>query len=44
MRYRRSGNFRVKKLPYNKFSCKKFFVGSTPYHVSVNSAHKFSYD
>ena len=36
--YRRSGNFRVKKLSYDKFSCKKIFVGTTPYHISVNSA------
>ena len=28
--YRRSGNFRVKKLSYDKFSCKKIFVGTTP--------------
>ena len=37
--YRRSGNFRAKKLTYNKFSCKKIFIGTTPYRVSVNSAH-----
>ena len=37
--YRRSGNFRVKKLSYDKFSCKNFFVGTTFYHVNVNSAH-----
>ena len=36
--YRRSGNFRVRKLLYDKFSCKKFFVGTTPYRISVNSA------
>ena len=36
--YRRSGNFRVKKLSYDKFSCKKIFVGTTPYRISVNSA------
>ena len=33
--YRRSGNFRVKKLSYDKL---KFFVGMTPYLISVNSA------
>ena len=37
--YRRSGNFRIKKLSYDKFSCKEIFVGTTPYRVSVNSAH-----
>ena len=37
--YRRSGNFRVKKLSYDKFSCKKMFVGTTPYRISINSAH-----
>ena len=36
--YRRSGNFRVKKLSYDKFSCKIIFVGTTPYRISVNSA------
>ena len=36
--YRRSGNFRVKKLSYNKFSCKKFFAGTTPYRININSA------
>ena len=36
--YRRSGNFRVKKLSYDKFSCKKIFVGTTPYRISDNSA------
>ena len=36
--YRRSGNFRIKKLSYNKYSCKKFFVGTTPYRISVSSA------
>ena len=36
--YCRSGNFRVKKLSYDKFSCKKNFVGTTPYRISVNSA------
>ena len=35
----RSGNFRVKKLSYDKFSCKKIFVGTTPYCISVNSVH-----
>ena len=29
--YRRSRNFHVKKLSYDKFSCKNFFVGTTPY-------------
>ena len=38
MDYRRSGNFRVKKLSYDKFSFKNFFVGTTPYRISVNSA------
>ena len=38
MGYRRSGNFRVKKLSYDKFSCKFFFVGTTPFCISVNSA------
>ena len=28
--YRRSGNFRVKKLSYDKFSCKKFFCRNDP--------------
>ena len=37
-KYCRSGNFRVKKLLYDKFSCKKIFVGTTPYHISINSA------
>ena len=37
-KYRRSGNFRVKKLLYDKFSCKKIFVGMTPYCISINSA------
>ena len=32
------GNFRKKKLSYDKFSCKKFFVGTTSYRISVNSA------
>ena len=36
--YHRFGNFCVKKLSYEKFSCKKFFVGTTPYCTSVNSA------
>ena len=36
--YRRSGNFRVKKLSYDKFSCKNIFVGTTPYRIIVNSA------
>ena len=31
--HRRSGNFRVKKLSYDKFSCKHFFVGTTPYRI-----------
>ena len=35
-RYQRSG----KKLSYEKFSCKKIFIGTTPYCVSVNSAQK----
>ena len=35
--YRRSGNFRVKKLSYDKFSCKKIFVGTTPYRISISS-------
>ena len=35
--YRRSGKFRVKKLSYDKFSCKKIFVGTTPYRIIVNS-------
>ena len=37
--YRRSGNFRVQKLSYDKFSCKNIFVGTTPYRISVNSAY-----
>ena len=37
--YSRSGNFRVKKLSYDKFSCKEIFVGTTPYRISVNSAY-----
>ena len=37
IKYHRSGIFRVKKLLYDKFSCKKIFVGTTPYHISVNS-------
>ena len=36
-RYLRSGNFRVKKLSYDKFSCEEIFVGMTPCHVT--SAH-----
>ena len=36
--YRRSGKFHVKKLSYDKFSCKKIFIGTTPYRISVNSA------
>ena len=36
--YRRSGNFRVKKLLYDKFACKKIFVGTTSYRISINSA------
>ena len=32
------GNLHVKKLSYDKFSCKKIFVGTTPYRISVNSA------
>ena len=36
--YRRSGNFRVKKLSYDKFLCKKIFVGMTPFRISINSA------
>ena len=39
--YRRYGNFCVRKLLYDKFSCWKFFVGTTPYHVNVNSVHEF---
>ena len=27
------------KLSYVKFSCRKLFVGTTLYHVNVNSAH-----
>ena len=37
--YRRSGNFRVKKLSYNILTCRKVFVGTTPYCVSVNSMY-----
>ena len=37
--YRRSGNFRVKKLWYDKVSCKKIFIGTTPYRVSTNITH-----
>ena len=37
--YSRSGNFRIKKLSYDKFLCKKVFVGMTPYRISINSAH-----
>ena len=37
--YRRSGNFRVQKLSYDKFSCKNIFVETTPYRISVNSAY-----
>ena len=37
--YHRSGNFYVKKLSYDKFSCKKISVETTPYHISVNSTH-----
>ena len=36
--YRRFGNFRVKKLSYDKFSCKKNFVGTIPYCIGVNIA------
>ena len=36
--YCRSGNFRVEKLSYDKFSCKKNFIGTTPYRISINSA------
>ena len=36
--YHRVGNFHVKKLSYDKFLCKKIFVGTTFYHVNVNSA------
>ena len=36
--YRRSENFCVKKLSYDKFLCKKIFVGTIPYRISVNSA------
>ena len=35
--YRRCGKFHLKKLSYDKFSCKIIFVGTTPYHVKVNS-------
>ena len=35
--YHRSGNFRVKKFSYDNFLCKKIFVGTTPYCISVNS-------
>ena len=35
--YRRSGNFRVKKLSYDKFLCKKIFIGMIPYCIIVNS-------
>ena len=38
-RYRRSGNFCVKELLNDKFLCKEIFVGTTPYRVSVTSAH-----
>ena len=38
-KYRRSGNFRVRKLSYDKFSCKNIFVGTTPYRISVNGAY-----
>ena len=38
--YRKSGNFRVMKLLYNKFLCWKFFVG-TIYSMAVPCAlHK----
>ena len=37
--YCRSGNFRVQKLSYDKFSCKNIFIGTTPYSISVNSAY-----
>ena len=37
--YHRSSNFRVQKLSYDKFSCKKIFVGTIPYRVSVNSVY-----
>ena len=33
--YHRSRNFRGKKLSYDKFSCKRNFVGMTPYRISV---------
>ena len=39
--YRRSGNFCVRKLSYDKFLCRKFFVGTTPYYVNINSAHVY---
>ena len=42
MDYRRSGNFHAKELLYDKFSCRKFFIGMTPYYVNVNSVHAFS--
>ena len=31
-----AGNFRVMKLLYDKFTCQKIFIGTTPYHVNVN--------
>ena len=37
--YCRSGNSCVKKLSYDKLSCKKSSVGTTPYHISANSTH-----
>ena len=40
-KYRRSGYFCVKKLSYDKFLCKKFFVGMTLYRVSVASMDPF---
>ena len=33
--YRRSGNFCVKKLSYDKLSCKEIFVGTTPYRIVI---------
>ena len=38
LHYCRSGNFGVKKLSYDKFLCKEFFVQTIPYCISINSA------
>ena len=43
LNYRRSGNFRVQKLSYDKFSCKNIFVGTTPYRISVNNFRKINF-